>query len=99
MAINTELTTQELPAHGSNAIGTAPKAFELRDGGRVTVTSADVAFRVWFSNAEDVAIPAGALSFAMGDMPEFSLRSGSVQKVYCMVATDAGAGTVKIFQE
>ena len=99
MAANTELTAQELPAHGSNAIGIVPKAFALRDGGRVTITSADVAFRVWFSNAEDVAIPSGAFSFSIGDMPEFTLRSGPVQKSYCMIATDAGAGTIKLIQE
>ena len=98
MAANVDLLSQELPAHASNAIGTVPKAFELRWGGMITVTSEDVAFRVLFSNEEDVAIPSAAYSFAIGATPEYSLR-GEPQKKYCMVATDAGTGTAKLIQE
>ena len=98
MAANVELLSQEPPAHASDAISTTPKAFELRWGGMITITSEDVAFRVWFSDAEDVAIPTAAYTFAIGSTPEYSLR-GAPQKRYVLVATDAGTGTAKLIQE
>tara|TARA_R110002167_G_scaffold254572_1_gene460804 strand:+ start:931 stop:1227 length:297 start_codon:yes stop_codon:yes gene_type:complete len=98
MAVNVDLLSQELPAHASSAIDTTPKAFELQWGGMITITSPDVAFRVWFSDAEDASIPAAAFAFAIGATPEYSLR-GAPQKKYCLVATDTGAGTAKLIQE
>ena len=95
---NTDLTFQEMPAHATASISTAPLSFELRDAGKITLTSEDTTFRVWFSNEEDVAIPAAAFLFQIGDTPEYSLR-GMPQKTYVVVACDSGSGTIKLIQE
>lgn len=97
MAANTDLLSQHFPAQATAAISTTPVAFELRKGGKITVT-ADEAFRVWFSDTEDGSIDSAAMSFAADDKPEFALR-GASQKTYCLVARDSGTGTAKLLQE
>jgi hypothetical protein len=107
-ATNTELL-QSRPGGATSAISTTvPVAFDLMKGGKVTATSEDTAFRVWFSDPDDSGdipdvegptIPAHAMKYAMGEKPTFDLVGGSSQKRFCLVVAVGEAGNTQLLQE